>query len=346
MPSALPLMPGDELPGMNLAALRRFLIDSGVAVNGDLKAELLAGGRSNLTFKVADDHSQWVVRRPPSSGLTPSAHDMVREWTVTHALQGSEVPVARTIAMSKDSSILGAPFTVVEYANGRVIRNQTDLQALSDAEVQANSEELVRILAALHSVDYQAVGLSTFGKSGNFLERQLKLWIEQWQRVKTRELTDVSRLHAALMSAVPAQSEVSVVHGDYRVDNVIVDTHDVGKVIAVVDWEMSTLGDPLADVALMCVYREPIFDALLGMRAAWTSPRYPSADQLAELYAQASNRDLSSWNFYIALANFKLGVIGEGITHRARQGSDTGNGAVLAAQATHEFMAAGLRALS
>jgi aminoglycoside phosphotransferase (APT) family kinase protein len=346
MPSALPLEPGSELPGMNLPALRQFLVGSGVSVSGNLGAELLAGGRSNLTFKVVDDHSQWVVRRPPHSGLTPSAHDMAREWTVTHALQASEVPVARTVAMSTDPSILGAPFTVVEYVSGRVIRDQIDLATLSDKEVQTNSEELIRILAALHAVDYQAVGLTTFGKPGNFLARQIKLWIDQWQRVKTRELTDVSRLHAALLSAIPAESSVSVVHGDYRVDNVIIDTHDAAKVNAVVDWEMSTLGDPLTDVALMCVYREPIFDALLGMHAAWTSPRYPSADRLAHLYAEASGRNLTAWNFYTALANFKLGVIGEGITHRALQGSDTGNGAVSAAEATHEFMAAGLHALA
>ena len=145
---------------------------------------------------------------------------------------------------------------------------------------------------------------------------------------------------------MPTRSAASIVHGDYRVDNTILDAEDPSSVAAVVDWEMSTLGDPLTDVALMCVYRQPVFDAVLGADAAWTSDRYPSAADLVQQYAVRSGRDVDNWGFYLALANFKLGVIGEGITHRALSGSDTGAGARNAADATQEFIAAGLRALS
>lgn len=335
-----------SLPGMDVAKLRTFLIERGVPVAGDLVIELISGGRSNLTFAARDDNSHWVVRRPPTGGLTPSAHDMNREWTVTNRLQGTAVPVAGTVAFDKEGEVLGAPFTVVEFVDGVVVRGADDLEALSDDDVERNVDGLIQTLADLHAVDYRAVGLGEFGRPDGFVARQVKTWARQWEHVKTRELDDVAKLHAALSEAIPEQTSNSIVHGDFRVDNTILDANDPGKIKAVVDWEMSTLGDPLTDVALMCVYRAPIFDAVLGMDAAWTSDRYPSPDDLAQRYAKVSGRELSDWNFYLALANFKLGVIGEGITHRARSGSSSGEGAESAATATGEFMAAGLRAIN
>ncbi|MCZ4077221.1 phosphotransferase family protein [Rhodococcus sp. H36-A4] len=334
-----------ELPGMDPPALKKFLSECGVEVSGELRVELISGGRSNLTFKAYDDTSAWVVRRPPTSGLTPSAHDMAREWAVTNALQSTEVPVAKTVAFDAEGVVLGAPTTIVEFDPGRVIRTRADLDDLSDADIAANTAELIRVLALLHSVDFEAVGLGSFGKPDGFVGRQVKTWARQWESVKTRDLADVDRLRDKLQAAIPSRSASSIVHGDYRVDNVILTEGDTSSIAAVVDWEMSTLGDPLTDVALMCVYRQPIFDDVLGVNAAWTSDRYPSADELAQLYSQASGVELTDWNFYVALANFKLGVIGEGITHRALAGSDTGSGAAVAAEATHEFMAAGLRAI-
>ncbi|MGW0329653.1 phosphotransferase family protein [Nocardia sp. NPDC003183] len=333
------------LPGMDIAALEQFLRANGVEVEGELRVELISGGRSNLTFAAADDVSRWVVRRPPVAGLTPSAHDMAREYTVTSALQASAVPVARTIAFDATGSALGAPMTVVEFVDGTVFRDQDDLAALTDEQVDSSVCALVRVLADLHAVDPGAVGLESFGRPTGFVARQVKLWASQWERVKTRELADVAALHAALAAAIPPETSASIVHGDFRIDNTILDSAEPEKVRAVVDWELSTLGDPLTDVALMCVYRSPIFDVILGTRAAWTSPRLPSADTLAQAYAIASGRELDNWGFYLALANFKLGIIGEGITHRAHQGSDTGSAADRAAEATPEFMAAGLRAL-
>ncbi|GGG24230.1 acyl-CoA dehydrogenase [Rhodococcoides trifolii] len=333
-----------ELPGMNVAALETFLRSSEVDVQGELRVELISGGRSNLTYKAFDDASSWVVRRPPTGGLTPSAHDMAREWAVTSALGVTDVPVARAVAFDPEGDVLGAPMTVVEYVPGTVVRSRDDLDALSGSEVEANAAELVRVLARLHAVDFDVVGLSSFGRPNGFVRRQVATWARQWEIVKTRELPDVERLRDALASNVPDEGASSIVHGDYRVDNTILVEGDVTRVAAVVDWEMSTLGDPLTDVALMCVYRQPIFDAVLGESAAWTSDRYPSADALAQAYATETGNSLPHWDFYLALANFKLGVIGEGITHRARAGS--GGDAEAAAEATSEFMAAGLRALT
>ncbi|NIL90067.1 hypothetical protein RhoFasSB10_02384 [Rhodococcus fascians] len=335
-----------DLPGMNRVALERFLRAEGIDVDGELTVEMISGGRSNLTYKVYDDTSTWVVRRPPTSGLTPSAHDMAREWAVTDALASTAVPVAETVAFDREGAVLGAPMTVVRFVPGRVVRTREDLRDLTDEQVADNAAELVRVLAELHAVDPAAVGLEKFGRPDGFVARQVATWARQWQTVKTRELPDVDRLHRALEAAVPTGSAASIVHGDFRVDNTILDAEDVSSVAAVVDWEMSTLGDPLTDVALMCVYRQPVFDAVLGADAAWTSDRYPSAADLVQQYAVRSGREVDNWGFYVALANFKLGVIGEGITHRALSGSDTGAGARNAAEATGEFIAAGLRALS
>lgn len=341
-----------ELTGMNVAALASFLEKNDVPLRGILDVEMISGGKSNLTYKVTDGSTSWVVRRPPTSGLTPSAHDMAREWTVTHALQDSAVPVARTIAFDADGTTLGAPMTVMGFGDGRVVRSVADLDRLSDSEISSVTAELIRVLSRLHQVDHESVGLVAFGRPTGFVARQVATWARQWDRVKTRELPDVMRLHSALQSAIPATSAATIVHGDYRVDNVILDHDNVDSISAVVDWEMSTLGDPLTDVALMCAYRQPMFDVVLGMNAAWTSDRFPSADQLAQQYASESGRDLSHWEFYTALANFKLAVISEGIAHRAHTGhvaagdqaGDQLSGAG-AAEATREFIAAGLHAL-
>lgn len=333
------------LPGLDLDALRAYLAAQGVAFAGPLQAELIAGGRSNLTYAVTDGASRWVVRRPPLAGLTASAHDMVREWRVTSALQGTPVPVARPVALCEDDSVLGAPFTVVEWVDGIVVRDQEDLAALSDDQVQRTTGGLVEVLVALHAVDVAAVGLTGFGRPEGFLTRQVALWRRQWEQVRTRDFPDLERLQARLADTVPASSAAAVVHGDYRIDNAILDRSDPAKVRAVVDWELSTLGDPLTDVALMCVYRHPALDVILGIPAAWTSPRLPSADALAENYARVSGRDLGDWPFYLALAHLKLAVIAEGIAHRAHAGADAGRDAARAAEAVPELVAAGLDAL-
>lgn len=331
--------------GLDPAALRKYLVEHGIPVDGELAIELIAGGRSNLTFKVSSASSAWVVRRPPLGGLTPSAHDVGREYVVTQGLYGTSVPIAKPVALDADGTVCGAPLTVTEFVTGRVFRHKDDLVGLSDAELAANASALVRILVDLHAVDYRAVGLESFGRPSGFLQRQVKLWARQWELVQTREVGDVAKLVGALSEAIPQTSEPSVVHGDFRIDNTICAAEQADVVRAVVDWELSTIGDPLTDIALMCAYRSPAFDRVFGHPAAWTSARLPSADALAEEYAQLSGRDLGDWNFYLALANFKIGVIAEGITHRAQHGAGDVLHADEAAQAAPEFFAAARKAL-
>ena len=325
--------------------LRRLLVDSGVDVRGELVVTALAGGRSNLTFKVSDEQSAWVARRPPLSGLTSSAHDMVREYTVIAALSTTTVPVAAAVACDSDGSVTGSTLCVVEYIPGLPVRDQNDLAALTDDQVRATVKSLVRTLAALHDVDHRAVGLESFGRPEGFAARQVQVWARQWQQVKTRELADIDRLAVALSERAPTTSAAAIVHGDFRIDNTLLDPVSPDIVRAVVDWEMSTLGDPLTDIALSCVYRSAAFDHVLGASAAWTSDRLPAADDIAQLYATESARDLSNWSFYLALANFKVAVIAEGITYRARGRLNEGTGAERAALAAPIFAAAGLRAL-
>lgn len=331
--------------GLDLAALDRFLKDSGVPVHGELRAELISGGKSNLTYGILDDRSHWVLRRPPTAGLTPSAHDVAREFRITSALKDTDVPVAPTIAQCEDDSVMGAPFTVVEYIEGRVVRSKDDLGALGDQDIDRCVGELVRILADLHKVDFEAVGLGGLGRPDGYVTRQVKLWASQWGRVKTRELPDLERLHAALSESIPESPAPSIVHGDYRIDNTILDVNDPGRVVAVVDWELSTLGDPLTDLAMMCVYRHPALDDVLGFPAAWSSDRLPSPDDLVQRYATASGRDIANWNFYMGLAYLKLAVIAEGINHRWRAGATIGDGFDRAGEAVPDLVAAGLSAL-
>ncbi|WP_299562871.1 phosphotransferase family protein [uncultured Mycolicibacterium sp.] len=321
-------MTSTTLDGLDLTALDRHLRGIGVPRSGPLRAELIAGGRSNLTFLVHDDASKWVLRRPPLAGLTPSAHDMAREYRVVAALADTPVPVARAVTCSDDDSVLGAPFQMVEYVAGRVVRSADELAGLGDAAALSRCVDgLIRVLADLHAVDPEAVGLGDFGKPTGYLERQVRRWGSQWEHVKLPDDPrddDVRRLHAALAEAVPPQSGTSIVHGDYRIDNTILDSDDPGRVRAVVDWELSTLGDPLSDAALMCVYRDPQLDLILGMEAAWTSPLLPGADEMAHRYAEVSGRELAHWDFYMALSYFKLAIIAAGIDYRRRVGGAPG----------------------
>lgn len=334
-----------SLEGLDLDALDRHLRAEGISRAGDLRAELIAGGRSNLTFLVFDDASKWVLRRPPLHGLTPSAHDMAREYRVVAALAGTPVPVARAVTMRNDDSVLGAPFQMVDHVDGRVVRTAAELAALGDQTVIDNCiDALIKALSDLHAVDPYAVGLGDFGKPDGYLERQVRRWGSQWEHVRLPDDArddDVRRLHAALADAVPPQSGTSIVHGDYRIDNTVLDAEDATVVRAVLDWEMSTLGDPLSDAALMCVYRNPMFGHI-HTDAAWSSDLVPPADELADRYSKVSGRDLAHWDFYMALAYFKLAIIAAGIDYRRREGAD---GPEQVGEAVAPMIAAGLAAL-
>ena len=312
----------NRLDGLDLAALDRYLRSLGVERDGELRAEFVSGGRSNLTFRVFDDKTSWLVRRPPLHGLTPSAHDMGREFKVVAALQDTEVPVARAIALCEDDAVLGAPFQIVEFVAGQVVRRRAQLEALGGRSViDGCVNALIRVLVDLHSVDPKAVGLGDFGKPSGYLERQVRRWGSQWDLVRLpddRRDADVARLHSALQQSIPQQSRTSIVHGDYRIDNTILDADDPTRVRAVVDWELSTLGDPISDAALMCVYRDPALDLIIDTQAAWTSPLLPTADELADRYSLVAGESLGHWEFYMALAYFKLAIIAAGIDFRRR----------------------------
>lgn len=333
----------DPMSGIDLGVVATVLREQGVQLRGPLRAELVAGGRSNLTYRVEDGTEAWVVRRPPLAGLTPSAHDVGREFAVVDALQGSAVPVARTLA-SVGPEATGAPFTVVSFVEGRVLRTQADLADLTDEQLARTHTELVRVLAALHEVDPAAVGLGDFGRPEGYLARQLRRWRQQWDHVRGRDLPDLDLLHARLEERLPAEGAATIVHGDYRVDNTLL-TPRADRVLAVVDWEMSTLGDPLADVATMCAYQHPDFDHLAGEPAACTSPRWPRAERIAEDYARASGRDLGDFDFYRALAFLKLAVVAEGIDARFRAGVGQGPGFATSGLAVPALVAAGLDVL-
>jgi aminoglycoside phosphotransferase (APT) family kinase protein len=330
--------------GLDLAALDRFLSERVPGYAGGLRAELVSGGRSNLTFRLTDGTSRWILRRPPLGTLTPSAHDMAREYRVVAALHGTAVPVARPVALG-DAGVFGVPFAVVENVPGSVLRSEDDMAALSDADVHRCAFALVDTLAALHAVDPAEVGLADFGRPEGYLRRQVRRWYGQWERVRTRDLPDVETLHARLDAGCPAESGAAVVHGDFRVDNAILDPDDPARIRAVVDWEMATLGDPLADLAVHLAYGDPAFAPVLGGSAASTSPRMPSADELARRYAGASGRDLSHLEFHLALAYFKIAVIAEGIHQRHLRGDTCGDGFGSVGAATGPLAAAGLNAL-
>ena len=316
-----------SLEGLDLAALDHHLRAAGIPRTGELRAELISGGRSNLTFLVYDDGSKWVLRRPPLHGLTPSAHDMAREYRVVAALYDTPVPVARAVTMRDDDSVLGAPFQMVDYVPGRVVRSRAELAALGRPDaIDGCIDSLIRVLSDLHDVDPEAVGLGDFGKPTGYLERQVRRWGSQWQLVRLPDDprdADVQRLHAALAQSVPKESRASIVHGDYRIDNTILDADDPKIVRAVLDWEMSTLGDPLADTALMCVHRDPLLDLIMNEEASWTSPLMPSADELAHRYSVTSGQPLAHWEFYMALGYFKLAIIAAGIEFRRRSSGAT-----------------------
>jgi aminoglycoside phosphotransferase (APT) family kinase protein len=329
---------------LDLAGLTRFFHSAGIAVSGDLVAQPITGGRSNLTFKVSDSEHSWVVRRPPVAGLTPSAHDVGRELSVVAALQETNVPVPPAVANCTDLAWIGAPFTVVGFVAGESLQTQHSLQHLTDVQLGEIHRELIRVLVVLHDVPYQRYGLAGFGRPVGYLERQVRRWRQQWDLVATRPLDDVERLYRRLEEQTWPTTRSALVHGDYRVDNTLLDLSEAARIAALIDWEMSTLGDPLSDVATMCVYHHPAFDHVVGIPAASTSSRWPGIDATVQDYAERSGAEMSDFDGYLALAYFKLAVIAEGIASRYLAGAGEGPGFDSAAEAVPALIAAGLSA--
>ncbi len=282
-----------------------------------LRFERIAGGHSNLTYRVTDAAGrQWALRRPPLGKRLGSAHDMGREFKVVSALGKTAVPVAPVVGLCEDESVNDAPFYVMEFVEGPVLRGLAEAEIFPDeGDRRAIGERVADTLVQIHAVDPDAAGLGDLGRKEDYVARQLHRWQGQWEKSKTRELGPIDRVHAALSARIPEQGSATIVHGDYRLDNMILS--DGGEVAAVVDWELCTLGDPLADVGLLMAYWPERGDDIvaLGMPAN-LAPGFPTQQEIAARYAEGSGRDLSDLGFYVALGYWKLAIILEGVYAR------------------------------
>jgi aminoglycoside phosphotransferase (APT) family kinase protein len=331
-----------DLPGLDLERFAAWFDGARPGeIGGPLQGRLIAGGRSNLTYEVSDGTKSWVVRRPPLGHVLATAHDMAREYRVITALRDTSVPVPRSYALCTDSDVLGAPFYVMSNVNGVAYRTADQLSAVGPARTRVIAERMVGTLALLHAVDPAEVGLADFGRPEGFLARQVRRWKKQLDASRSRTIPGIDELHELLAANTPDGTGPTIVHGDYRLDNVLVGQDD--KVAAVLDWEMATLGDPLTDVGLLIVYQR--MDRLAEGPMASNAPGYPPEGEILGLYTASSGRDLSDLGFYIALASFKSAVILEGIHYRYVHGLTVGEGFGEIGARVEPLVASGLAAI-
>ena len=316
----------DSPPGLDLDAFGRWLADAAPGLlDGPLTGEVIAGGRSNLTYRVTDGPHTVVVRRPPLGHVLATAHDMGREHRVISALASTAVSVPEAYSACADASVVGAPFYVMELVEGRPYRLASELEVLGADRTRTIAERMVDTLADLHLIDPESVGLADFGRPAGFLERQVRRWGQQLDASHSRDLAGVAELRSRLAERIPAEGAPAIVHGDYRLDNLLVRSDDT--IGAVVDWEMATLGDPLTDVALLLTYhRMADIDTTGVVSSAAQAPGFPSRDEVVQRYAGRTGRDPSHLGFYEALACFKLAVVLEGIHYRHVHGQTVGEG--------------------
>jgi aminoglycoside phosphotransferase (APT) family kinase protein len=338
-------------PGLDLEALAQYLGPRVGGLAGALRGEVIAGGRSNLTYVVDDGERRFVVRRPPLAHVLPTAHDMAREYRVLSALQDTGIPVPRVIALCEDDSVLGARFYVMEWIDGHVVRDALPPEFPDTTETRrAMSSVLVATLLQLHGIEPGAVGLTDFGHPEGFLGRQVRRWWQQWEASKTRELPSIEELRRRLDETVPVQSTPGIVHGDYRLDNVMFAPTDPARIVAVIDWEMCTIGDPLCDLGLLCVYwadddSEAAARTLHG-RAITVEDGFFKRAELVRAYAAGTQRDLSALDWYVALGAYKLAIIAEGITARFLMGMTVGEGFETMGEMVPSIVEGGLEALT
>jgi len=318
--------------GIDDERVTRWLLDQIEGLTAPFTFELITGGRSNLTFRVTDaEGRRLVLRRPPTSHVLASAHDMSREHRIISALAGTDVPVPPALGFCEDPEVNGAPFYVMDFVEGHILRSAAEVEKLMDLDTQrATGMHLVEVLAALHAVDVDAVGLGDLARRDGYIERQLKRWHGQFQRSQEQEkeggffrpATIVDEVHDRLAASIPEQQGVSIAHGDYRLDNTMIS--DEGRVAAVLDWELCTLGDPLADVGTLFVYwadRPAEGGGDVRMRGATQAPGMPTKAELAEQYGELSGRDVSSLPYYVAFGHWRLACIVEGVFARYAAGA-------------------------
>ncbi|WP_327589415.1 phosphotransferase family protein [Nonomuraea sp. NBC_00507] len=325
------------VPGIDRPRLVQWMGRNVPDAGEPLSVSLISGGRSNLTYLIEARERLVVLRRPPLGHVLPTAHDMRREWRVISALAPTPVPVPEPVAFCADEDVIGAPFYLMGHVDGTAVRTREELgdPEPSPERTRRLSERLAEVLAAIHAVDYREVGLGDFGRPDGYLARQLDRWCQQWERSKTADLPEYDRLVDRLRKRLPAGPAAgaagsgTLVHGDYRLDNTLIRLGDL-EIMAVVDWEMSTLGDPLADLGLTLTYWHDRGDeerARIPVAGDVTvAPGFMNGAEFAGHYAKASGRDISDLGFYVAFGNFKLAVIVEGIHARFRQGKTVGEG--------------------
>jgi aminoglycoside phosphotransferase (APT) family kinase protein len=296
-----------------------------------LDAKLIAGGKSNLTFEITSDAGTVILRRPPNGIILPSAHDMAREARVQRALASTNIPVAKVLYLDATDEHLGVPFYIMEKVPGHVIRDALpDHFAESNDDKVALSNTLIDVLLELHSVVPTSISLGNFGRPEGYLERQLRRWTGQWAKTKTEDVEAIDELIVRLKKRIPESSRSTIVHGDYRLDNCIVSAEDPSRINAVLDWELSSLGDPMLDLALTLFYwREPGDIELTLIPSVTATPGFPSRSHLANRYSESSQYHFDDLSFYEAFARFKYAVIAQGVLSRvvtnAMAGQDFGN---------------------
>ena len=298
----------------------------------DLTVALIAGGKSNLTYRLDSAAGSLVLRRPPLGQILPTAHDMGREYRVMTGLKDTDVPVPVTRHFCEDPDVLGQPFYVMERVEGHIVTTAFPAGYADSPEDKATiSNGLVDVLARLHSVDYQAVGLGEFGRPDGYMARQVSRWGKQWDATRIEGMDFVDVLAKDLTDRLPKTQRHTVVHGDYRLDNTMLHPTEVGRINAVLDWEMSTLGDPLADLGILLVYWLQSDDS--GVRtggsvasAVTAQPGFLTRQQVADAYAARTGLSIDELPWYLAFGFFKLAVVCAGIVMRARLGAMVGEG--------------------
>jgi len=316
--------PVEERHRFDVDALQQYLKDHIDGLRGPLQVEQFKGGQSNPTYRIAGaDGKKYVLRRKPPGKLLPSAHAVDREYRVIHALHATGFPVAKPYVLCEDESIIGTAFYVMDCVEGRVLWDQS-LPGMSKGERFAIWDELNRVIAQLHRIDYKAAGLEDFGKPGDYVARQVSRWSKQYQASETRKIEAMDQLIAWLPENIPAASETSVVHGDFRLDNTIFHPEEP-RILAVLDWELSTLGDSLADFSYHCMsWHIPPgqFRGIAGLDLA--SLGIPSEAQYVKSYCERTGRtgiEASTWDYFMAYNLFRMAAILQGIAKRVLDGT-------------------------
>lgn len=301
---------------LDLANLRTWLVGQGVEVSGDLTASRVGRGQSNLTYRLQDEQGRaWIARRPPLGELLASAHDVVREARILSALQETEVPVPALAGVCEDPSVADVPVVVMEHVDGVVLDRLEVAESMDPAARHELGLNLARTLAHIHAVDVDAVGLGDLASRSPYAERQLKRWSRQFEASRTTERPDLDELTALLRDTIPPAGDLSLVHGDFHIRNVIVDG-DRGTLRAVLDWELSTLGDPMADIGSTLAYWPEAGEEASGLFEASTLPGFPTRQEMADEYLKVSGRDGGTLAFWHTLGVWKIAIICEGVYRR------------------------------